>query len=122
MQVRRVYEEPDPRDGVRILVDRIWPRGMTKSAAHLDEKSAAHLDEWCKQIAPSTELRTWYHHEPTLLAEFIDRYQVELQAKERAAALEHLRILAKTQTLTLLTATKQPDLSHARVLADLLHA
>jgi len=114
VHVRRIYEHDDPQDGLRILVDRIWPRGVAKTAAH--------LDEWCKQIAPSTELRTWYRHDPTLFHEFIDRYQVELQGPERAAALNHLRTLAKTHTLILLTATKRIDLSHARVLADLIHA
>ena len=112
MRVRRVYEEPDPSDGLRILVDRIWPRGMTKSAAH--------IDEWYRHIAPSTALRTWYHHEPALLAEFIDRYEIELRASERAQALDQLRSLAKTSTLTLLTATTQLELSHAQVLSDLL--
>ncbi len=114
VHVRRIYEHDDPQDGLRIFVDRIWPRGMTKAAAH--------LDEWCKQIAPSTELRTWFNHDPTLLAGFIDCYQVELQDPERAAALNHLRTLAKTRTLILLTATKRIELSHAQVLADLIHA
>lgn len=114
VQAHRIYEDADPKDGLRILVDHIWPRGVTRAAAH--------LDEWCKQIAPSTELRTWYNHEPALFTEFIDRYQVELQAPERAAALDHLRALAKTHKLVLLTATKQLDISHAQVLADLLNA
>ncbi|MFZ1671152.1 MAG: DUF488 family protein [Candidatus Nanopelagicales bacterium] len=114
VRVQRIYEGSDSQDGLRILVDRIWPRGMTRTAAR--------LDEWCKQIAPSTELRTWYKHEPALFTEFVDRYQVELQAPERAAALDHLRALAENHTLTLLTATKRIDISHAQVITDLLHA
>lgn len=62
VHVRRIYEAPTQADGVRVLVDRIWPRGMTKDKAH--------LDEWCKQVAPSTELRKWYSHDPERFAEF----------------------------------------------------
>jgi uncharacterized protein YeaO (DUF488 family) len=70
VQVRRIYDEPTPADGTRVLVDRIWPRGMTKTRAH--------LDQWCKEIAPSTELRKWYHHDPARFGEFIRRYHHEL--------------------------------------------
>ncbi|WP_326627355.1 DUF488 family protein [Nonomuraea fuscirosea] len=112
VQVRRVYEEPAGDDGTRVLVDRIWPRGMTKERAH--------LDEWCKEIAPSTDLRTWYHHDPDLFAEFGRRYREELTEPERAAALAHLRELAEGGALTLLTATKQAEISEAAVLAELL--
>ena len=112
IRVRRVYEEPAADDGTRVLVDRIWPRGLTKAKAG--------LDEWCKQVAPSTELRTWYHHDPELFAEFGRRYRGELQAPERADAVTHLRKLAQDGMLTLLTATKQPEISEAAVLAELL--
>jgi uncharacterized protein YeaO (DUF488 family) len=112
IQVRRVYDAPMPDDGVRVLVDRLWPRGVSKARAQ--------LDEWCKQVAPSTELRTWYHHDTSLFDEFTRRYAAELQTPEPATALTHLRELAATQTLTLLTATKNPELSEAAVLADLL--
>ena len=112
VRLRRVYDEPSPEDGVRLLVDRIWPRGVTKARAH--------LDEWCKQIAPSTELRTWYRHDPTLFDEFARRYRDELTESGRAAALVHLQQLAKMQTLTLLTATKDVDISEAAVLAALI--
>jgi uncharacterized protein YeaO (DUF488 family) len=112
VQVRRVYEEPAGDDGTRVLVDRIWPRGLTKAKAG--------LDEWCKQVAPSTELRTWYHHDPELFAEFGRRYRSELADPERAAAVTHLRELAQGGVLTLLTATKQPEISEAAVLAELL--
>lgn len=110
VQVRRIYDTPMPTDGVRVLVDRLWPRGMSKARAQ--------LDEWCKQIAPSTELRTWYHHDPTLFDEFTDRYRDELTESARAAALAHLSELATRQTLTLLTASKAVDISEAAVLAE----
>lgn len=112
VQVRRVYEAPADSDGTRVLVDRIWPRGLTKVKAA--------LDEWCKPVAPSTELRQWYSHDPRLFEEFGRRYRSELTDPERAEALAHLRELAKGGTLTLLTATKQPEISEAAVLASLL--
>ena len=112
VQVRRVYEAPTSDDGTRVLVDRIWPRGLTKAKAH--------LDEWCKQVAPSTELRTWYSHDPARFHEFSRRYRVELKESERSEALAHLRDLARDRTLTLLTATKQPEISEAAVLAGML--
>jgi uncharacterized protein YeaO (DUF488 family) len=112
VQVRRVYEEPARGDGTRVLVDRVWPRGLTKAKAS--------LDEWCKQIAPSTQLRNWYGHEPDRFEEFGRRYREELTDPERAEALAHLRELAGKRTLTLLTATKEPRISQAKVLAELL--
>jgi uncharacterized protein YeaO (DUF488 family) len=112
VQVRRVYEEPARGDGTRVLVDRIWPRGLSKAKAA--------LDEWCKEVAPSTELRKWYSHDPERFEEFGRRYQAELEDPERAEALAHLREVAKGKTLTLLTATRQPKISEAAVLARLL--
>ena len=112
IKVRRVYAEPERDDGARVLVDRIWPRGLTKARAA--------LDEWCKDIAPSTELRKWYGHDPDRFEDFRRRYQTELQVPERAEALAHLRALAKGRRLTLLTATKEPEISEAAVLAALL--
>jgi uncharacterized protein YeaO (DUF488 family) len=112
VQVRRVYEQPQRGDGTRVLVDRIWPRGMTKAKAH--------LDEWCKQVAPSSELRKWYSHDPARFDEFTRRYKRELTEPERKDALVHLRKLAQDRTLTLLTATKQPEISEAAVLARLI--
>ena len=112
VQVRRVYDTPAAEDGTRVLVDRIWPRGLAKAKAD--------LDEWCKQVAPSTELRKWYSHDPARFEEFTRRYQAELRQPERSGALAHLRDLAKDRTLTLLTATKQPEISEAEVLAQML--
>ncbi len=112
VQVRRVYEEPGPEDGTRVLVDRIWPRGLTRAKAA--------LDEWCKDVAPSGELRRWYGHDPGRFEEFGRRYRLELQGPRQAEALSHLRGLAKNRRLTLLTGTRQPEISEAAVLAALL--
>ena len=114
VQVRRAYERRAPDDGTRVLVDRIWPRGLTKAKAD--------LDEWCKQIAPSTELRKWYSHDPARYEEFSRRYKTELKEPERADALTHLHTLAKSRTLTLLTASKHSEISEAAVLAQLLNS
>ena len=113
VQVRRVYDEPEDNDGVRVLVDRIWPRGMTKARAA--------LDEWCKDVAPSTELRKWYSHDPAKFEEFARRYGAELEQAEQAQALQHLRDLAADHRLTLLTASKDVDTSEATVLAAILN-
>jgi uncharacterized protein YeaO (DUF488 family) len=112
VQLRRIYDEPQPDDGARVLVDRIWPRGLSKEKAR--------IDEWCKQVAPSTELRTWYAHDPARFEEFARRYQAELDDATRAEALAHLRQLAGGSGVTLLTATKQVEISQAAVLADLI--
>jgi uncharacterized protein YeaO (DUF488 family) len=114
VHVRRVYDEPRADDGTRVLVDRLWPRGMSKARAR--------LDEWCRTVAPSPELRTWYHHEPERFDEFTRRYLDELATPERTAALVHLHDLANHGSLTLLTATKSVALSEAAVLATLLTA
>ncbi len=113
VQVRRVYDAPARGDGNRVLVDRIWPRGLTKDKAD--------LDEWCKAVAPSTELRKWYRHDPNRFTEFARRYRQELTEPERAEALAHLRTLATNRkNLTLLTASKAVDISEATVLAEML--
>ena len=112
VKVRRAYEEPSPTDGTRVLVDRIWPRGLSKEKAR--------FDEWCKAVAPSTMLRKWYAHDPERFEEFARRYRAELEEPERAEALRHLRDLAGRGPLTLLTATKYPEISEAMVLSGLL--
>ena len=112
VHVRRAYDEPRSTDGSRVLVDRIWPRGLSKEKAH--------LNEWCKAVAPSTALRKWYAHVPERFAEFATRYEQELKEPEPAVALQHLRDILRKGTLTLLTATKNPEISEATVLAQLL--
>lgn len=114
VRVGRIYDPPTPADGVRVLVDRVWPRGLSKSKAH--------IDEWCKQVAPSAGLRTWYAHDPERFAEFALRYRAELNDPQRAAALTHLRELALDRPLTLLTATRNVQLSQAAVLAELIRS
>src|SRR5260370_42062619 len=103
--VRRVYEEPERGDGTRVLVDRIWPRGLTKARAA--------LDEWCKDVAPSAELRRWYGHEPGRFEDFGRRYRAELQDPRRAEALARLRGLAEGRPLAPPPATRQPEVSEA---------
>lgn len=112
VRVGRVYDEPAATDGRRILVDRLWPRGLTKVKAG--------LDEWCKQVAPSAELRKWYGHDPDRFAEFDRRYRAELDGAEQAAALAHLRAVAGRGPVILLTASKDVAISEATVLAELL--
>lgn len=112
VRVRRVYDAPEKSDGKRVLVDRLWPRGLSKQKAE--------LDDWCKQVSPSPELRKWYAHDPDKFDEFAERYRAELDDPERAEALDGLRNDAEAGTLTLLTAAKRDDISEATVLADLL--
>lgn len=107
--MKRIYDDPDD-DGRRVLVDRVWPRGVSK------ERAA--LDLWCKDIAPSTELRKWYGHDPAKREEFARRYRDELDREPAASALKDLR--GTKGALTLLTATHDVDLSQAAVLADLM--
>ena len=112
VRIGRVYDHRSEHDGTRVLVDRLWPRGLAKTDAQ--------LDEWCKQIAPSTELRTWYDHDPVLYPEFRRRYRRELHGPERSEPLAHLQQLAAGHTLTLLTASKAVTISEAAVLAEVI--
>ena len=112
VRVRRIYEEPSPDDGMRLLVDRLWPRGMSKDAAH--------IDEWVKDVAPSDGLRRWYGHDPERFAEFRRRYVAELREPERAEAMARLAEAARHGTITLLTATKDAEHSQAAVIAEQL--
>lgn len=112
VKVGRPYDARKHGDGLRVLVDRIWPRGLTKERAD--------LDEWCKEIAPSTELRRWYAHDPDRFETFAQRYRSELEEPERAEALTHLRELTERRVVTLLTASKAVDISEAAVIAALL--
>ena len=112
VRVRRVYEQPSPDDGVRLLVDRLWPRGLSKANAR--------LDEWVKDVAPSDDLRRWYGHDPERFAEFRRRSVADLLEPERAGALARLAEAANRGTVTLLTATKDAEHSQAAVLAEQL--
>ena len=112
IRVRRIYEEPAPGDGARILVDRVWPRGVSKAEAK--------LDEWAKDLAPTTGLRTWYGHDPAKFAEFRRRYLAELDAAGPRERLEAVRAIAVERPVTLLTATRDVGISQAAVLAEVL--
>jgi uncharacterized protein YeaO (DUF488 family) len=114
VHARRVYEQVEPSDGRRVLVDRLWPRGLSKEKAH--------LDEWLKAVAPSDELRHWYAHQRTKFDEFTRRYKTELTEPDRAEALAHLRDEARSGPVTLLTATRDLQHSEAEVLAQLLRS
>jgi uncharacterized protein YeaO (DUF488 family) len=105
----RVYENPSPDDGQRVLVDRLWPRGF--------RKDDPRVGTWFKDVAPSKELREWYSHQPERFDEFARRYREELQDSE---ALAELRKLTKRGVVTLVTATREVQGSHAAVLATLL--
>lgn len=106
---RRVYDEPEPDDGFRVLVDRLWPRGLSKQRAH--------VDLWLKEVAPSSELRKWYGHEPEKYEEFRRRYRTELAGNP---ALEQLReAISQHETTTLLHSAKS-ELNNATVLGELL--
>lgn len=111
---RRVYDEVSPSDGARVLVDRVWPRGL--------RKDALNLTEWLRDVAPSTALRQWYSHEPEKFAEFRRRYLAELKSPERHAAVAHLQDIARKDDLVLLTATRDVDHSQAAVLAQWLNS
>ncbi|MFJ4774829.1 DUF488 domain-containing protein [Streptomyces sp. NPDC088762] len=112
--MRRVYEAPEPEaDGVRVLVDRLWPRGLSKEAAG--------VDEWPKAVTPSGELRKWFHDGGSA-GEFRKRYEAELAEPEAVAELDRLRALVAAGPVTLLTAVKEPESSHAAILAELLGA
>ncbi len=109
IRVTRVYDDVSPDDGQRVLVDRIWPRGV--------RKDDPRVGIWCKEVAPSKELREWYHHQPERFDEFASRYKAELRD---SPALEELRTLTKRGVVTLVTATRDLDISQAAVLANLL--
>ena len=110
VRYRRAYDPIEPDDGARILVDRLWPRGISKE--HLE------LTAWLKEIAPSTELRRWYGHRPDLFEEFRTRYLAELTDADHRVAADQLRQYVKQGPVTLLTGSKAADISDAAVLAS----
>lgn len=112
VRVKRVYDDADPSDGRRVLVDRLWPRGL--------RKDAAAIHEWMRDIAPSHELRRWYGHDPERFTEFAQRYRAELTDAAHATALARLREYAKVDGVTLLTAVRELTHAHTAVLAEVL--
>lgn len=110
VKIKRIYDEPAQDDGTRVLVDRLWPRGISK------ERAA--IDTWLKDIAPSTNLRVWFGHKPERFEEFKHTYFDELSHNPTVATLEEL--IRKNSNLTLLYAAKSPEINHAVVLQDYL--
>ncbi len=110
VKIKRIYDEPAPGDGRRVLIDRLWPRGISK-----DE---AGIDEWLKEVAPSDELRKWFGHEPARWEEFRRRYREEL--KVHGEILERLRSEARKGTVTLLFAARDAEHNNAVVLKEML--
>lgn len=110
ISIKRIYDEPSDKDGYRVLVDRLWPRGVSKEKAK--------LDEWLKELAPSTELRKWFDHKDERFEEFSKLYRYELTAKE--IELEKLRAISEKEHLTLLYGAKDKQLNQAVVLRDVL--
>jgi uncharacterized protein YeaO (DUF488 family) len=108
VRVKRIYDDPTPGDGLRVLVDRLWPRGVSK------ERAA--IDLWLKEVAPSSELRTWFGHRPDRFSAFAARYIDELDGNP---AVDQLRgVAASSPTVTLLYGAKDEVINHAVVLAD----
>jgi uncharacterized protein YeaO (DUF488 family) len=110
IKLKRAYETPEPADGLRILVDRLWPRGVSKEAAA--------IDHWYKEVAPSTKLRLWFGHDPALWAEFGERYRHELA--EKRGQLDELRAHTRKGPVTLVYAARDTAHNHAIVLRDVL--
>lgn len=110
--LKRVYEQAETQDGTRVLVDRLWPRGLSKERAH--------IDMWLKEVAPSNELRRWFGHDPGKFADFQRRYEAELASESGKEALSKLRALLKHGHVTLVFAAHDTEHNNAVVLRDLL--
>lgn len=113
LKIKRVYDPVGEHDGARVLVDRLWPRGVSKARAQ--------LDNWLKDLAPSPALREWWNHDPARMVEFTERYRAELRDAAHQAALARLReIIAAHPTTTLLYGAHDPVVNHAHVLQNYL--
>jgi uncharacterized protein YeaO (DUF488 family) len=109
IRTKRVYEPPGPEDGTRVLVDRLWPRGLPREGAK--------IDWWAKELAPSDKLRRWFGHAPPRYREFVERYAEELDS---GAAAEKLKALAAKETVTLVYAARDERHNNARALLEIL--
>jgi uncharacterized protein YeaO (DUF488 family) len=110
IRIKRIYEDASAHDGYRILIDRLWPRGLSKTDAR--------IDEWDKEVAPSPSLRKWFSHLKERFPEFARRYRAELDDKE--VELEKIKEIARAQNVTLLYAAKDTRVNHAKVLKEVL--
>jgi uncharacterized protein YeaO (DUF488 family) len=108
-EIKRIYEPPSRSDGTRVLVDRLWPRGI--------KKEDARLDYWMKNVAPSTPLRSWFGHVPERFGDFQRKYRAELSNNPD---VRELRRMGKEKRVTLLYAARDPEINHARVLWRIL--
>lgn len=116
INLKRIYKDPLKSDGIRILVDRLWPRGISKKQAK--------LDHWLKEIGPSHELRKWFKHDPSKFPVFKKKYQIELLKGEQYKAFQRLKkiIEEKDQNITLLFASKEENYNHTVVLKEMLNS
>jgi len=112
LRVKRVYKAKDAEDGIRILVDRLWPRGLSQAKAG--------IDEWAKDLAPSDELRRWFGHKPEKWLQFKRRYIEELSVPEKVRDLERIAQMADKSNVTLVYAAKHTEHNNARVLEELI--
>jgi uncharacterized protein YeaO (DUF488 family) len=112
LKTKRVYDQPEKTDGKRILVDRLWPRGLSREKAQ--------IDEWFRDIAPSDELRKWFGHKPERWEEFQERYREELRSAEKQQQLIDLRSMIRAGTVTLLFASKDGEHNNAIALTGIL--
>ncbi len=112
VRIKRIYDSYDKADGIRVLVDRLWPRGITKEKAF--------IDEWLKEVAPSDKLRKWFGHEPARWEEFRRRYRKELQLPEQQALIRRLRAMSRRNTVTILFAARDEEHNNARILDEIL--
>jgi uncharacterized protein YeaO (DUF488 family) len=111
-RIKRVYREPNARDGLRILVDRVWPRGISKERAR--------IVEWCKELAPSTSLRKWFGHDPAKWTEFRRRYRTELARSGMMDGLKKLARLSRKRVITLVYSAADEEHNQAVVLKELI--
>src|SRR5699024_5242326 len=114
VKLKRIYEEASKNDGARILVDRVWPRGISKEKAN--------LDEWLKEIGPSTELRKWFNHDPEKYNEFKEKYKKEIEEGKQKEELDNMKEISKKESshVTLLYAAKDKKHNQAQVLKELI--
>ena len=110
INIKRIYDDKSQDDGYRVFIDRLWPRGV--------KKEDAHFDEWLKDLAPSTELRKWFDHDPDRFDEFRKRYKKELQAHKEE--LDKMRNKAKAEKITLLYAAMDEEMNNAVVVKEIL--
>ncbi|MBI4213694.1 MAG: DUF488 family protein [Chloroflexi bacterium] len=112
VRLKRVYEKPGADDGLRILVDRVWPRGLSKKEAG--------VDQWLRELGPSTQLRKWFGHDSGRWEEFRTKYRLELAAPQQRQLLEHVRELAIRETVTILYGTRDAEHNQAVIIAEAL--